>query len=68
MKLSDIMGHAGLSIYAQIALVLFLVAFAAILVRTFRPSRRDEMEAARRLPLEESEPVSSIAHVSKGAS
>jgi cbb3-type cytochrome oxidase subunit 3 len=51
MKLSDVMSHAGLSIYAEIALVLFLVAFVAVVVRTFLPSRRREMDEASRLPL-----------------
>ena len=68
MKLSDVMGHAGLSIYAQIALVLFLIAFAGVLVRTFRPSGRGEMEAARRLPLDDGDRGQPPAHDSKGAS
>jgi len=51
MSLTDIMEHAGLSIYAQISLVIFLVVFIAITVRTFAPSRRREMEDAARLPL-----------------
>jgi cbb3-type cytochrome oxidase subunit 3 len=53
MKLSDIMSAAGLSIYAQIALVLFLAAFLAIMIRTFAPSRSGEMEAASRIPLDD---------------
>jgi cbb3-type cytochrome oxidase subunit 3 len=51
MKLSDVMSHAGLSIYAEVALVIFLVAFVAVVVRTFLPSRRREMDEASRLPL-----------------
>jgi cbb3-type cytochrome oxidase subunit 3 len=53
MSLSDIMGHAGLSIYAQISLILFLVVFIAIIARTFAPSRRRELEEASRLPLDD---------------
>ena len=53
MKLSDIMSAAGLSIYAQIALVLFLAAFLAITIRTFAPSRSREMEDASRIPLDD---------------
>ena len=53
MSLSDIMGHAGLSVYAQISLVLFLIVFVAIVARTFAPSRRRELDEASRLPLDD---------------
>jgi cbb3-type cytochrome oxidase subunit 3 len=56
MKLSDIMAAAGLSFYAQVALVLFLIVFVAIAIRTFLPSRARELDAAARLPLDD-EPV-----------
>ena len=52
MRMSDVVGHAGLSAYAEVALVLFLIAFAAILVWTFAPSRRRELESRRALPFE----------------
>lgn len=58
MKLSDIMSGAGLSIYAEIALVIFLAAFVAIVVRTFAPSRRRAMDEAARLPLDDGRTVS----------
>lgn len=57
MKLSDIMSYAQLSAYTEIALVLFLGVFIAITVRTFLPSRRQELEAAARLPLEDDHAV-----------
>jgi cbb3-type cytochrome oxidase subunit 3 len=53
MKLSDIMAAAGLSFYAQVALVLFLIVFIAIAIRTFLPSRRQELDEASRLPLDD---------------
>lgn len=53
MKLSDIMAHAGLSSYAQVALVLFLAVFIAIAIRTFLPSRNAELAEAALLPLED---------------
>jgi cbb3-type cytochrome oxidase subunit 3 len=56
MRLSDIMAHAGLSGYAEIALVLFLVAFLAIVVRIFWPGRGKEMDAASRMPLDDEHP------------
>lgn len=57
MRLSDIMSGAGLSIYAEIALVIFFGAFIAIVIRTFMPSRRREMDEAARLPLDDGNTV-----------
>lgn len=57
MRLSDIMSHAGLSIYAEIAMLLFFAAFIGILIRTFRPSKAKEIEALGRLPLEDGTPT-----------
>ena len=52
--LSDIMSHArGLSIYAEVALILFLLAFLVIVLRVFAPSRRREMDEMARKPLED---------------
>lgn len=53
MKLSDIMSYAQLSFYTEVALVLFLGVFIAVAIRTFMPSRRHELDAAARLPLED---------------
>lgn len=53
MSLPDVMGHAGLAGYAEVALIVFLVAFLAIVVRTFWPSRRRELDETSRLPLED---------------
>ncbi len=53
MRLSDLMAGAGLAGWAQVALVLFLVAFVALLVAAFAPSRRAEFERASRLPLDD---------------
>lgn len=57
MKLSDIMSHAGLAIYAEVALVIFLVAFLAIAWRVLRPSRKAGYDAAARMPLDDDTPV-----------
>lgn len=51
MKLSDVMGHAGLSGYAEVALVIFAVVFTAVAVRTLRRAARSELLRAARLPL-----------------
>ncbi len=53
MKLSELMSQAGLSLYAEVALVLFLAAFAAILYTTFRPGAARRMHEMSRLPLDD---------------
>ncbi|MHB1311915.1 MAG: cbb3-type cytochrome oxidase subunit 3 [Gemmatimonadaceae bacterium] len=56
MKLSDIMSAAGLSAYAEIAMILFIVAFVAIVINTFAPSRQKTYDAASRMPLDDEHP------------
>lgn len=51
MKLSDIMGNAGLSFYAQVALVIFFGVFIAVTLYTWKPSRRAELNDAAMIPL-----------------
>jgi cbb3-type cytochrome oxidase subunit 3 len=53
MKLSDVMSYANLSVYTEIALVLFLGIFIAVTIYTFLPSRQREHDLASRLPLED---------------
>jgi cbb3-type cytochrome oxidase subunit 3 len=53
VRLSDVMSHSGLSGYAVAALLLFLFAFVLIVVRVFWPSRREEIERDRFLPLDD---------------
>ncbi|HEX7122020.1 MAG TPA: cbb3-type cytochrome c oxidase subunit 3 [Gemmatimonadaceae bacterium] len=53
MSLTEIMSSAGLSRYAEIALVLFVVAFVLIVWRIYLPSRKRSLEQAARLPLED---------------
>lgn len=57
MKLSDIIGNAGLSIYAQIALVIFVVVFVAIIVWVFRPGTRERFRRDAMMPLDDEKPV-----------
>jgi cbb3-type cytochrome oxidase subunit 3 len=56
VKLSDIMEHAGLSMYAEVALVLFLFAFALILWWVLRPSNRQRFESDAAIPLDDVNP------------
>jgi len=57
MGLSGIMGKAGLEVYAEVGLVIFLIVFAAVVWNTFRKSRKGEMEEAGRIPLDDFVPV-----------
>jgi hypothetical protein len=52
MKLSDVMGAADLAIYAEVALVLFFVAFAVVLLRAVWPGQGASWDDLGRLPLD----------------
>jgi cbb3-type cytochrome oxidase subunit 3 len=54
VKLSDVMSAAGLTSWAEAALLLFFFAFLALVVWLLR-SRRADWEHARHLPLEDSQ-------------
>ncbi len=51
MSLSDIMSNSGLAIYAEIALVIFVVIFIAVVARVLAPSRRRHWDETGQLPL-----------------
>jgi cbb3-type cytochrome oxidase subunit 3 len=53
MTLTDVMSGAGLAGYAVAAMILFMLVFVGVVVWTFWPGRRREMEAASRLPLDD---------------
>lgn len=53
MKLSDVMSAMGLATYAEVALVIFLLVFAAVAVDVLRGGR--PKEALARLPLADDE-------------
>lgn len=53
MKLADVMSASGLSGYAIVALLLFVAAFAMVLVMILAPGSSARMDAAARLPLED---------------
>lgn len=52
MKLSDIMGAAGLAAYAEIGLVIFMVVFVVVAIRVLWFGRREDFERQGRIPLE----------------
>ena len=64
LRLSDIVSHSGLAIYAEVALVLFLLAFLGAVYSVMRPGAKREMDAAGRLPFEDGtdEPLPRGAH------
>lgn len=51
MRLTDIMSGLNLSIYPQIALVIFVAIFTGVLIRVFSRSRKGEFERAANMPL-----------------
>ncbi|MBK7905564.1 MAG: CcoQ/FixQ family Cbb3-type cytochrome c oxidase assembly chaperone [Gemmatimonadetes bacterium] len=57
MKLVDVMSAAGLSTYAMVALLLFVLAFLAIVVRTFLPGSAPQQAADARLPFSDDDAV-----------
>lgn len=65
MKLSDIMANAGLSFYAQVALVIFFGVFVAVTLYTWKPSRRGELHDAAMIPLNDDLPVARVATTSR---
>jgi len=57
VRLSEIMSHAGLAGYAEVALIIFFVLFVAIAARVLAPRRKAGYEAAARMPLDDETPV-----------
>lgn len=51
-SLTDVVSGAGLSVYAEIALVIFLVAFVGVVISLFLPSRQRTYEHLRQLPID----------------
>ncbi len=53
MSLTEIMSAVRLSAWAEVALVLFLGAFLAVVWRAYSKRSRSELDAAARLPLDD---------------
>ena len=51
-SLTDVVSGAGLSGYAEIALVIFVLAFLGVVVSLFLPSRQRMYERLRHLPID----------------
>lgn len=56
MSLTDLMSHSGLSVYAEVALVLFLIAFVGIVWWVFRPANRSRWVKDAKMPLDDDHP------------
>jgi len=63
MKLSDVVGASGLSIYAIVALVLFVAAFLVVVALTFRPGVKKQHEYDARLPLADDDGMTHAVNV-----
>jgi cbb3-type cytochrome oxidase subunit 3 len=51
-SLTDVVSGAGLSGYAEIALVIFLIAFIGVVISLFVPSKQRTYEHLRHLPID----------------
>ena len=56
MSLTELMSGANLDGYAQVSLILFLVAFALVLWRIFSPRYSETYRKAARMPLDDEHP------------
>lgn len=56
MKLVDVMSASGLSMYAIVALVLFVSAFLAVVALILAPGSAERHARASRLPLDDDAP------------
>ncbi len=57
MSLTDVVSGMNVTVVTQVALVLFLLAFTALLARLFSPSRRGYDKFAASLPLSDESPA-----------
>jgi cbb3-type cytochrome oxidase subunit 3 len=57
VKLSDIMGAAGLTSWAEIGLIISFVTFAAIVAYVFIVRSKDSYEEDRNLPFDDDNPA-----------
>ena len=60
-RLADIVGASGLSIYAIVALVLFLVAFFLVVAALMAPRSRERYDRDALLPFDDGSPKPSVS-------
>jgi cbb3-type cytochrome oxidase subunit 3 len=52
-SLTDVVSGAGLSGYAEIALIIFFVAFVGVVISLYLPSKQGTYERLRNLPMDD---------------
>lgn len=62
MRLSDVMSHTDLSVFPELAMVLFIAAFAGVLWRVFGRRGAAELPSLASMPLEECPSVECRTH------
>ena len=72
MRLSDAVGSAGLSVFAEVALVIFFATFVGIVVWTFARRNKARYDKMRGMPLDDdkaraAQPEQPPAEESRGA-
>ena len=55
MSLTETVSASGLAIYAEAALVLFFIAFLAVVIQVTRKGAREFLEHDSRLPLDDAD-------------
>jgi hypothetical protein len=58
MRLSDIMSEAGLSGFAMVGQIMFVIAFSLIVFRLVKQHRRGELDGQENMPLEDGQSAS----------
>lgn len=66
MRLTDIMSHLELHVYAEIGLIIFLIAFLAVVIRVLT-TRRTDSDRMASLPLQDDTALSSKGDDTHGA-
>jgi cbb3-type cytochrome oxidase subunit 3 len=56
VSLTDLMSHAGLAIFAEVGMVLFLIAFLGIAWWVYRPANRTRWVSDANMPLDDVHP------------
>jgi cbb3-type cytochrome oxidase subunit 3 len=52
-SLTDVVSGAGLSGYAEIALIIFFIAFLGVVISLYLPSKQRTYERLRNLPIDD---------------
>ena len=58
--MSELMSNMNLAFWPQVALVIFLVIFTGVVIKTFAKSEKANQEEASRLPLASDDPIRKV--------